>query len=112
MIELNLSVVEGDDPLVRFVLKKDGAAVDLTNATVELILKDTAGQGDSDAGIVKYTVASGQITIVGAATGGTVDVQFSASDLAGTKTKRYRLRVLTNGRSLTYAHGVISKVDV
>lgn len=108
MDPVNFSVIENNDLTVRFHLKADGVAADLTGATVELYVKDSAAIADSEAS--KYTVANLGLEIA-APTTGVVEVHFKGGDLV--KKKRvYHLDVIKTGKRLTYAYGNITVVQV
>jgi hypothetical protein len=112
--EVDIEVIEDNDPVVTFICRVDGAVVDLTGALIEMFLKADKSTAEDAVGVVEYSTAGGQITIpsqVGALKGYCY-VQMSANDLGTPGKLRYRVDVTQNGRKLTYAYGRVIIVDV
>jgi len=114
---VDLEFVEGNDSTIRFRfqrLRAGGIIVkeDLTGAAVELFIKDNVAKLDTDVGVIKYSIVSGEITVVAPATDGVVDVAFKAADIGGLSLRWYHLDVVKSARRQTFFYGEIRKVDV
>lgn len=110
----DITVIEDNDPLITFTVQVDGAAIDLTNATIVFYLKATVDTDESASGVVTYSTANGAITLAtqSGATLGKCYVQMAAADIATPGTKKYRLDVTRNGKKLTHSYGTVKVVNV
>jgi len=112
---LPLKIVREDDPTTVFALssrRANSSVVDVPNlagTTVELYIKTSQEQMNSDVGVIKYSTGTGQISVVAPPeTSGQVVVNWSHGDIA--THKFYRLDIITSGRRLTYAYGPVEIV--
>lgn len=112
MSQLDIQVYEGNDPSLLFTIKANGAAIDLTGATVEFYIKENTSKSDTDPSTVKLSTTGGQITILSPATAGQCRVDVTSANLGGLKQQVYRLDVIKSSRRLTYSHGKLLKVNV
>jgi hypothetical protein len=108
--EVDLEVVERNDPVIVATCKLDGNPVDLTGATVEFVVKPTRAETDvrlysSEAGEIEVAPQTGD-------TVGRVIVRLDNADLAVPGTRRFRLDVVQADRRLTYSYGRLRILDV
>lgn len=103
--EYPLQVFQDDDELKTFKVydQTDGVAapLDLTSATVELIVKENF---DDVSALFTYT-SGGAITIASPNTSGIFTVQFARTDLDEAGVFRYQLRVTQSSKRRTIAFG-------
>lgn len=112
-VRTELVVYENNDEELDLVVTTldDGAAYDLTGATLELVIKPSADTPDDDDGTVVLSSADGDITITDPAAG-TATVTVDRSHLAVPGTRAWRVDVVRPGSRRTAMYGPLHIINL
>jgi hypothetical protein len=107
---LQLTLRERNDEQVYLAVTKDGAAYDLTGATIELILKSAVSDADSTGTTLSTT--TGDIVITNAAGGLATANVSSTVTTTPVKNWTFRLDVIVAGKRKTAGYGTYTVIDL
>lgn len=112
--EVDIEVVEDNDPDVLFTCKVDGAARDLTGGDIDFWIKATKAIEEDDPSVVHYTSGDSEITPLPQSGGtlGQVRVTIRRADIPTPGKFRYRFDVTVADKRLTHAFGRLIIRDV
>ena len=100
-----------DETLTGTVRDEDGAPLDLTGVTVEMLLKPTAETADDDASVTVLSTATGEITVSAPLTGAySVAIPDTALTVAGTQW--YRVDAVGGSSRKTVIYGPLKVRDL
>src|SRR5260370_5699238 len=107
MIEVDITLAEFNDETLALTITSGGNPYNITGLTLEMYLKQSAGELDTDPNVVKLSTVTGEITITNGA-GGLASVAIASANLAASKTYGwYRVDIINAGKRNTALFGKV-----